>query len=636
MTCARTRDGHPSGYAGERDPASGSYSLDFERPPPPAVPTAIRSDPVPPSGAGAGAVRAALARLPFVAAGQSLPVPLRGRDLLRHPLLNKDAAFSDEERDAFGLRGILPPRVATLADQVRLEMGRLERKGDDLERYIGLAALQDRNETLFYRVLLENLEELLPIVYTPVVGRACQEFSRVLRRYRGLWLSPGDADRLPGILRNLPNRDVRLIVVTDNERILGLGDQGAGGMGIPVGKLALYCAAAGIHPAFTLPISLDVGTDNPQLLADPSYVGNRSPRLRGEAYDAFVERFVEAVIEVHPRAVLQWEDFKQHNALRLLDRYRRRLTSFNDDIQGTASVVVASLLAALRVSGGTLAGQRLVFLGAGAAGIGIARLARAAMRAEGVPESVVARSIVQLDSTGLIHAGRAGLEEDKREFALSADALQAYGLEEPGRHDLESVVRLVRPTALVGTSARRGAFTEPVVREMARHVERPLILPLSNPTSCSEAEPADLVRWTGGRALVATGSPFAPVEHAGSVHVPGQANNVFVFPGVGLGAIVTEAREITDAMFLAAARAVAASVSEERLRQGALFPPVSELRSVSRAVALAVAREARADGAASAPREGELEAAVDAAMWMPEYVRYVPVRDDGSDSRARP
>jgi len=570
--------------------------------------------------APADALGAARARLPFVAAGETLPLPLRGRALLREPLFNKDAAFTVEEREAFGLHGLLPARVATLADQVRLEMAHLERKEDELERYIGLAALQDRNETLFHRVLLENLEALLPIVYTPVVGRACQEYSRILRRYRGLWLGPGDAERLPERLRNAGAGEVRLIVVTDNERILGLGDQGAGGMGIPIGKLALYSAAAGIHPALTLPISLDVGTDNAQLLADPLYMGTRTPRLRGGAYDAFVERFVAAVLEVHPRAVLQWEDFKQHNALRLLDRYRGRLTSFNDDVQGTAAVVVASLLAALRLTGQQLAEQRLVLLGAGAAGIGIARLVRAALRAEGASAEVAARAVVALDSKGLIHAGRPGLEEDKREFALPAEALRALGLSEPERHDLAAVVRHVRPTALIGTSAQRGAFSEPVVREMARHVERPLILPLSNPTSCSEAEPADLVRWTGGRALVATGSPFAPVRHEGTLHVPGQANNVFVFPGVGLGAIVAGARELTDAMFLAAARAVAAGVSAERLRQGALFPPVSALRAVSRAVALAVARETTS----GTGRDEELVAAVDAAMWTPEYARYVP------------
>src|SRR5688572_17469893 len=513
-------------------------------------------------------------------------MPLRGRALLRHPLFNKGAAFSAEERETFGLRGLMPARVATLADQVRLELAHLERKGDDLERYIGLAALQDRNETLFYRVLVENLEALMPIVYTPVVGRACQEYSHVLRRYRGLWLTPPDAGRLHELLANAPYRDVRLIVVTDNERILGLGDQGAGGMGIPIGKLALYCAGAGIHPALTLPISLDVGTENQDLIDDPLYMGYRAPRLRGEAYDAFVESFVEAVMHVYPRALLQWEDFKQHNALRLHARYRRRLASFNDDIQGTAAAVVAGVLAALRVTGRPMAEQRFVFLGAGAAGIGIARLLALALRAEGVEAETIRRALVQLDSKGLIHAQRPGLEESKREFALGPDALAAYGLD-GGSNDLESVVTRVRPTVLIGTSAQPGSFDEPLVRAMAEHVERPLVLPLSNPTSLSEGKPEDILRWSDGRALVATGSPFAPVRLDGRVHVPGQANNAFIFPGLGLGAIVSEAREVTDAMFLAASRAVAGAVSAERLQQGALFPPVAELRSVSRSVALA-------------------------------------------------
>jgi malate dehydrogenase (oxaloacetate-decarboxylating) len=569
--------------------------------------------------------REGLALVAALRAGGPLAMPLRGNRLLRHPLFNKDAAFDEGEREAFGLRGLLPARVATLDDQVRLEMERLDRKADDLERYIGLAALHERNETLFYRVLVENLEALLPIVYTPTVGRACQEMSHVLRRYRGLWITPGDTDRLAAILRNVPTRDVRLIVVTDNERILGLGDQGAGGMGIPIGKLALYSAGAGIHPALTLPVSLDVGTDNARLLEDPVYMGNRAPRLRGEGYDAFVEAFVQAVLEVFPRAVLQWEDFKQHNALRLLDRYRRRLTSFNDDIQGTAAVVVAAIFAALRVTRSPLAEQRFVFLGAGAAGIGIARLIRAAMRADGLPEAVIGRAVVQLDSSGLIHAGRAGLDGDKREFALSAEALRSFGFADPAGHDLASVVRRVRPTVLIGTCATPGAFTEDAVTEMAEHVERPVVLPLSNPTSHSEAVPADLLRWTRGRALVATGSPFGPVELDGRTHVPGQANNAFVFPGVGLGVIVSEAREITDEMFLAAAAAVAQHVSEERLlRLGTLFPPVERLRDVSRAVAVAVAREARDAGLGRGLRDEEIPEAVDAAMWYPEYAPYAP------------
>jgi malate dehydrogenase (oxaloacetate-decarboxylating) len=565
-----------------------------------------------------------LALLDVLRAGGPLPMPLRGSRLLRHPLFNKDAAFTPEERGAFGLCGLVPQRVAAIEDQVRLELGRIERKTDELERYIGLAALHERNETLFYRVLVENLESLMPIVYTPVVGRACQEYSQVLRRYRGLWLTPADADRLPELLANAPYRDVRLIVVTDNERILGLGDQGAGGMGIPIGKLALYCAGAGIHPALTLPISLDVGTDNEALIADPLYMGHRAPRLRGSEYDAFVESFVQAVIQVFPRALLQWEDFKQHNALRLHERYRRRLSSFNDDIQGTAAAVVAGVLAALRVTQKPLAEQRFVFLGAGAAGIGIARLIALAMRAEGVEEEVIRRALVQLDSQGLTHSARPGLDASKREFAIAPDTLAAYGLTSPELHGFEAVVARVRPTVLVGTSAQPGSFTEAVVRSMAEHVERPLVLPLSNPTSRSEATPADLLRWTGGRALVATGSPFQPVTLAGRTHVPGQANNAFIFPGMGLGAIASEAREITDAMFLAASRAVAASVSDERLAQGALFPPVSALRAVSRAVALAVVREARDAGLGRGFRDEQIEPAVDALMWYPDYVPYVP------------
>jgi malic enzyme len=565
-----------------------------------------------------------MALLAAVRGGGPLPMPLRGHRLLSHPLFNKDAAFSAEERAAFGLGGLLPQRIATIDEQVQLELQRIERKTDDLERYIGLAALHERNETLFYRVLVQNLEALMPIVYTPVVGRACQEFSHILRRYQGLWLTPADADRLPELLANAPYRDVRLIVVTDNERILGLGDQGAGGMGIPIGKLALYCAGAGIHPSLTLPISLDVGTDNQALIDDPLYMGHRAPRLRGEAYDAFVESFVQAVTHVFPHALLQWEDFKQYNALRLQERYRRRLASFNDDIQGTAAAVVAGVLAALRVTGRPLAEQRFVFLGAGAAGIGISRLVALAMRVEGVSEAAIRRAIVQLDSKGLIHLGRPGLEASKREFALTPEVLAAYGLSADGRHDLESVVARVRPTVLVGTSAQPGSFSEGVVRAMAEHVERPLVLPLSNPTSHSEAKPEDILRWSAGRALVATGSPFAPVHLDGRVHVPGQANNAFIFPGMGLGAIVSEAREVTDAMFLAASRAVARSVSAERLQQGALFPPVSELRTVSRAVALAVVREARDAGLGRGLRDEQIEPSVDALMWFPDYVPYVP------------
>jgi malate dehydrogenase (oxaloacetate-decarboxylating) len=556
--------------------------------------------------------------------GEPLPVPLRGSAILEDPVYNKDAAFTEEEREAFGLRGLLPSRVATIEEQVRLELERLHRKADDLEKYIGLSALHDRNETLLYRVLVENLEELMPIVYTPVVGQACQEFSHILRRYRGLWITPRDIERIPEMLRNYRNPDARLIVVTDNERILGLGDQGAGGMGIPIGKLALYTAGAGIHPSLTLPISLDVGTDNPKLLNDPLYMGYRRPRLRGQEYDDFIETFVQAVQDTFPRVVLQWEDFKQHNAIAILDRYRHRITSFNDDIQGTAGIVVAGIFAALRALKQPLGEQRFVFLGAGASGIGIARLIRAEMGVQDVRKKDIQRAIAQLDSKGLTFLDRDPLDADKKEFALNAEVMQHYGLEGKDRYDLETVIRHIKPTVLIGTSATPGAFTEAAIREMAKHVERPVILPLSNPTSKTEATPADIMKWTEGRALVATGSPFDPVTHDGKKHLIGQANNAFIFPGVGLGAIVSESREVTDGMFLAAARAAAEEVSKERLEQGSLFPGQNDLRRVSRRIAIDVIREARESGFGRTIHDDDIEAAVDNAMWFPEYPRYTP------------
>ena len=554
--------------------------------------------------------------------GSPIEIPCRGVELLENPLLNKDAAFTEEERALFGLRGLLPPEVLTIEEQVELELEHVRRKPDDLERYIGLAALQDRNETLFYRVLAENLEEFMPIVYTPVVGRACQRFSHIFRRPRGLWITPDDAGRIPDLLQNARHGDVGLIVVTDNERILGLGDQGAGGMGIPVGKLALYTAGAGIYPPLTLPVSLDVGTDNEQLLNDPLYVGYRHERLRGGAYDEFLEAFVEAVLEVFPRAVLQWEDFKQHNAIRVLDRYRHRITSFNDDIQGTAGVVLAGILVALRALGEPLPSQRVVLVGAGAAGTGIARLLRVAARSGAEPGE--GPSIAMIDSNGLTFEGRLPLDEDKREFALTSDQIRAFGFERAQRYDLEMVVHNVRPTILIGTSGTPGVFSERVVREMAGQVHTPVILPLSNPTSRCEATPVDVLGWSDGRALVATGSPFDPVVLDGRSHTIGQANNAFIFPGIGLGAIVSQAREMTDGMFLAAARTLAGQVTETRLAVGGLYPATSDLRSVSREIAIAVVQEARDCGVGRAFRDEEIPAAVDAAMWWPEYAPYRP------------
>jgi malic enzyme len=569
--------------------------------------------------------------------GGTVHAPYAGAELLENPLLNKDTAFDESERDAFGLRGLLPSRVATIDEQVSLELEHIRRKSDDLEQYIGLSSLQDRNETLFYRVLLENLEEFLPIVYTPTVGRACQSFSHILRRPRGLWITPADKDRIPDLLRNARPKsssggvgvdDVRLIVATDNERILGLGDQGAGGMGIPVGKLSLYTAGAGIYPAHTLAVSLDVGTDNEELLADPLYAGYRQHRLRGSDYDDFLEAFVAAILDVCPRAVLQWEDFKQHNAIRILDRYRHRIASFNDDIQGTGAVVLAGVLAAVRAVGRPLAEQRFVFLGAGAAGTGIARTIRAALMAEGLDAASAKRAIVTVDTKGLVFGDRDQLDDDKREFALNSEELNAYGfvdLSPDARLDLAAVVARVKPTILIGTSGVPGAFTEAAVREMARHTDRPVLFPLSNPTAKTEAIPADILAWTEGRALIATGSPFDPVRLNGSDRVIGQANNVFIFPGLGLGAIVAEAREITDEMFLLAARTLAEMVAPERLAVGALYPSVSDLRRVSREIAAKVVCQSRDCGVGRLYRDDEVAGAVESAMWYPEYLPYRPM-----------
>ena len=563
-----------------------------------------------------------------IATGRSTPIGLTGSALLGSRLLNKDLAFPLDERDHFRLRGLLPDRVLRIDEQVLLELEHVRRKTDDLERYIGLAALQDRNATLFYRLLAEHLDEFLPIVYTPTVGRACQEFSYILRRTRGVWITPDVVDRIPELLRNSPYEDVRLIVVTDNERILGLGDQGAGGMAIPLGKLALYTAACGIHPALTLPVSLDVGTDNEALLADPLYLGHRARRLRGAAYDELVEAFVAGVQEVWPGCLIQWEDFKQSNALRILDRYRGRVPSFNDDVQGTAAVVVAGLLAASRALGMPFAEQRIVLAGAGGAGIGIARLLRRALAEDGLPAEELGRAVVLVDSKGLVHGGRADLDPAKRELALAAADARAFGLPTDGERppDLLATVTAVRPTTLVGTTGVAGSFPEAVVRALGAGTDRPVVMPLSNPTSAVEALPVDVLRWTEGRALVATGSPFGPVPMDGEAapRVIGQANNVFVFPGLGLGTIVAEARGVTDAMILAAARELASCVSHERLASGALYPPVSGLREVSHRIAVRVAREATAEGLAGIPADAPIEVEVDAAMWWPDYAPYRP------------
>ena len=562
-----------------------------------------------------------------------LECPYRGPQLLRHPLYTKGSAFSEEERIAFGLEGLLPHHVSSLEQQRRRVYDNIRRKPDPLEKFIGLAALQDRNEHLFYRLLVDHIEEFMPIVYTPTVGAACQDFSHIFRRARGLWITPGHRGRIRQVLGSAPFDDVRLIVVTDNERILGLGDQGAGGMGIPIGKLALYTAAAGIPPWQTLPISLDVGTDNPALLEDELYLGWRFPRLRGPEYDSLVDEFVAAVKSRFPRALLQWEDFKKVTAFRLLDRYRKAITCFNDDIQGTGAVGVAGLMAGARLTGIPLAAQRVVILGAGAAGIGIARLVRDALRRAGVAGDDLVRAVANIDSHGMLVDDAPIADEHKRVFAWPPALAEKAGLGHGRPRDLMAVVAALKPTMLIGTSGEPGTFTEAVIREMARHVERPLIFPMSNPNSKSEARPADVIAWTGGRALVAVGSPFEPVTWEGRSVKIGQGNNAFVFPGMGLGVLVSEAREVTDAMFATAARQLADEVHPEDLEAGMLFPPISAIRRVTARIAEAVVREARDSGVGRAIPDADVPAAVAAAMWDPGYPALEPV-STGAEAHA--
>jgi malate dehydrogenase (oxaloacetate-decarboxylating) len=543
----------------------------------------------------------------------------RGEQILRDPSQNKDVAFTQAERRQLGVEGLLPPAVLTIQQQVAMELEHIFSKPAPLEQYIGLIALLDRNEVLFYRLMVENLERLTPIIYTPTVGLACQQYSHIYRRPRGLFLCPNDRGQIADRLRNLRQRDIRLIVVTDNERILGLGDQGAGGMAIPVGKLVLYSAGAGIHPSLTLPISLDVGTDNGALLEDPFYLGYRGRRLRGPDYDAFVEEFVQALKNVFPRALLQWEDFKKANAFRLLGRYAGRLPSFNDDIQGTSAVTLAGILSGLRLTGKPLKEQRFLLVGSGAAGVGIGRLLRTALLAEGLTEAEVRQHQVFIDSGGVVWEGRPDLETHKREVALRRADLAPAGLTEPLPASLEKIILGVQPTVLIGTTGQPGDFTPAAIRAMADHCERPLIFPLSNPTSKAECTPSEALQHSDGRALVATGSPFDPVVFKGHKYVIGQCNNAFVFPGVGLGVLISEASRVTDSMFLAAARALANFTRSNDTTHNSLYPRLRELRAVSQLIAFKVAQTARDEGCGRSLDDAALQAAIQEFIWFPEY-----------------
>ena len=537
---------------------------------------------------------------------------LTGQVLLDNPLLNKGSAFPEDERREFGLLGLLPLHCSTIEEQLARTYENYLRKESDLERYVFLTALQDRNEVLFYRLLQEHVREMTPIIYTPTVGEGCRQYSHVFRRPRGLYVSYPHRDEIPAVLDNAPAEQVEVIVVTDGERILGLGDLGVGGMGIPIGKLSLYSVCAGIHPATTLPILLDVGTDNQELLDDPLYLGWRHPRIRGQEYDTFIETFVEAVKRKFPRVLLQWEDFSKQNAARLLERYRDRLCSFNDDIQGTGAVTVAGLLAATKLLGSKLRDQRVVIFGAGSSAIGICDQILAAMAQSGCSEQEAKQQLWLVDSKGLVHDGRSNLEASKLKYARRAASVGVVGL------NFFEVVKNIHPTILIGTSGQQGAFTEDVVREMAAHVERPVIFPLSNPTSKSEATPGDLIKWTSGRALIATGSPFQAVAHDGRLINIGQCNNAFIFPGVGLGVIAAGARRVTDAMFSAAARVLSEFSPALRDPDGPLFPPLESVREISYRVALVVGAEAVRTGLTSIGVDA-LERAVTNKMWIPQY-----------------
>jgi len=556
---------------------------------------------------------------------ETLTVSLRGVALLEYPLLNKGSAFTVDERVDLGLLGLLPPHVATLDEQLARTYEKFVTIETALDRYIFLAGLQDRNETLFYRLLSEHVAEMMPIIYTPVVGTACEQFSHIYRRPRGLYVAHPDRADLDVILSHVPNTDVRAIVVTDGERILGLGDQGIGGIGIPIGKLALYTLCAGIHPATTLPIILDVGTNNRKLLDDPLYLGWRHERVRGAEYDAFVEAFVRAVQRHFPNALLQWEDFAKDNASRLLERYRDQLCTFNDDIQGTGAVTLAGLLAAMHVKGERLSNQRFVLHGAGSAAHGICDQLVAAMVSEGTAEAIARTMIWLVDSEGLVYNERTNLEAFKRRYAHTYSETETWQLDTATAIKLADVVRNVHPTILIGTSAQPGDFDEALVRDMAAHVQRPIIFPLSNPTSKSEATPEQLIAWTEGRAIVATGSPFANVAYGQrSIHI-GQCNNVFIFPGVGLGVIATGIQRVTNEMFVAAALALSELAPAQHDINASLYPSAEDVRIVARRVALAVAREAQRVGLAPRLTPDEIEARIDATMWTPHYPHLRPV-----------
>lgn len=536
-----------------------------------------------------------------------------GIDLLREPALNKGTAFTEDEREVLGLRGLLPPYVSSMETQLMRVMENFSKKPTDTERYIHLMSLLDRNETLFYRLVMDRVEEMMPIIYTPTVGQACQEYGHIFRRPRGIYVSSNDRGRVTEILENWPGQDVRVVVVTDGERILGLGDLGANGMGIPVGKTCLYTACAGIHPALCLPVTLDVGTNNEGLLNDVLYVGLRQHRIRGDEYDNLVEEFVSSAQKRYPKAIIQFEDFANHNAFRLLRKYRDRVCSFNDDIQGTGAVALAGMYSALRITGQRLRDQRILFFGAGQAGIGMGNMIASAMVADGLPEQEARRRCWFMDSKGLVVKSRSDLAEYKLPYAHDYEYLT----------DFLYAIQSIKPTAIIGAAGKPRAFTRPVLEAMTACNQRPIVLAMSNPTAKAECTAEEAYHWTGGRAVFGSGSPFAPVTIGGKTYVPGQANNSYIFPGVGLGVMASEAKFVTDTMFAVAARALADQVSEADLAQVRIYPPLTKIRQVSAAIATAVAEVAYSQGIARKSKPDDLPAFVMSQMYEPKYRCYV-------------
>jgi malate dehydrogenase (oxaloacetate-decarboxylating) len=558
-------------------------------------------------------------------------IRLRGMDLLNNPPLNKGTAFTEAERESFGLHGLLPPVVESLDDQCVRAYQAFSLKSNDLERHIYLRQLQDTNEVLFYRLLLDHVDEMLPIVYTPVVALGCQEFSHIYRRPRGLFISYPLRQFIPALLRNHPNPEVDVIVVTDGERILGIGDQGVGGLGIPIGKLSLYSLIGGIHPARTLPIVLDVGTNNEERLRDPEYLGWRHTRVTGADYDSFIDAFVAAVKQVLPTTLLQWEDFSGVHARPILNRYRDQMLTFNDDIQGTAAVALGAILSAVRVAGSPLRDQQIVFLGAGSASTGVADYLRAALVTEGLSEEEARSRFWMVDREGLLHFGRTDLTPEQRIYAQPLTRVSSWPHADSAIFGLADVIHNIRATALIGLSTMGSAFTEPIVREMAGKVDRPIIFPLSNPTEHSEAHPADLYRWTNGRALVATGSPFPPVHFEGRTIPISQCNNVYIFPAIGLAVVASRpssgaigAQRITDAMMIAAARTLAEHSPALKDPSAPLLPALKDLRSLAVEIAFSVAQEAARSGISPAvDASSALRPQILANQWSPAYPAYV-------------